>query len=156
MIRLDAPGALVSVLTVLLGVSIAGCGSDSEPERNHVEQTDRTAEPAGGPVGSGPGAELYISYCAACHSEDGSGIGSIYPPLAGSEFLQDREQTIGAILNGLQGPITVGEKEYNGTMPPLPPIYDNEQAAAVINYVVERFGGGSWQTTAEEVAAIRE
>jgi len=147
----------LSVLLIVCGFSLCGCDSEansesarSEPE--HVEQSRAGA----GEAEAGPGPELYLAYCAACHRDDGSGIGSIYPPLDRSDFLEDRERTIDAILNGLQGPITIDGKEYNGTMPPLPPMYDDETAAAVINYVVDRFGGGSWQTTAEEVAAKRD
>lgn len=150
-------GGPVSALVLVFALGLCGCTADDEGDarRINVEQIDRRADEAQ-QVGSGPGAEQYLAYCAACHRDDGSGIGSIYPPLDGSDFLADRERTIDAIINGLQGPITIDGKEYNGTMPPLPPIYDNETAAAVINYVIDRFGGGSWQTTAEEVAAIRD
>lgn len=102
------------------------------------------------------GMEVYARYCRTCHREDGSGVGEIFPPLAGSDFLKDKDRTIDVIVNGLSGPVTVNGEEYNGVMSSLPSIYDNEQAAAVINYVVEKFGDGSWDATASDVEAIRK
>lgn len=149
-------GEVLSALVIVFAIGLGACTSGEEKSaRGESEQTAEMRADAG-QIDAGPGADVYLSYCAACHKDDGSGIGSIFPPLDGSDFLTDRERTIDAILNGLQGPITIDGKEYNGTMPPLPPMYDDETAAAVINYVVDRFGGGSWQTTAEEVAAIRD
>lgn len=157
MIRARISGEVLCALLIVCGISLCGCASEEEAdERQSPEQRVETRADAAQAEEAGPGVELYLAYCAACHRDDGSGIGSIYPPLDGSDFLADRERTIDAILNGLSGPITIDGKEYNGTMPPLPPMYDDERAAAVINYVVDRFGGGSWQTTAEEVAAIRD
>lgn len=102
------------------------------------------------------GEEVYRRYCMTCHREDGSGIGEIFPPLAGSDFLKDKDRTIDAIVNGLSGPITVNGKEYSGVMSALPGIYDNEQAAAVINYVAKTFGDNSWSVTPSQVDAIRK
>jgi mono/diheme cytochrome c family protein len=140
---------VASAWVVIFATSFIGCAS--KEKKSSREGAEQSAEES-----AGSGEAVYVAYCAACHQEDGGGIGSIFPPLDQSDFLADRERTIDAILNGLQGPIMIDGKEYNGTMPPLPPIYDNESAAAVINYVVDRFGRGSWQTTAEEVSAKRD
>ena len=105
---------------------------------------------------SGPGAKMYGEYCSACHGAEGKGQSGIFPPLAGSEFLKEKDRTIDAIVNGLQGEITIEGVTYNGIMPPLPDSYDNAAVADVINYVLGRFGEGAWQTTPEEVAGIRD
>ena len=102
------------------------------------------------------GSEIYISYCAACHGQAGEGQGNIYPPLAGSDFFADKEKTISAIVNGLHGEITVNGKKYNGIMNKLPSIYDNQEAAEVINFTLQQFADSLWQTTKEVVARIRD
>lgn len=130
-------------------VNCRGIVGNGPPKRGSV-----TTEPAEGKAGIG--AEIYQNYCQTCHQSDGKGIGSIFPPLAGSDFLAEKEQTIGAIVNGLQGTITVNGKEFDGVMPPLLSVYDNDQAAAVINYVMEKFGGNAWSTTAAEVKKVRK
>lgn len=101
------------------------------------------------------GAQVYNTYCKTCHQADGKGVENVFPPLAGSDYLKNKEQTIDAIVNGLQGRIAVNGVEYVGVMPPLAPTYDDEQAAAVINYVMKTFGDGSWSTTSAEVGRIR-
>ena len=107
-------------------------------------------------VESNVGKNIYSRYCAACHGETGEGQGNIFPPLANSDFLRDKEKTISAIVNGLQGEIIVNGKKYNGMMNRLPAIYDNQEAAEVINFTLQKFADSSWQTTAEEVAKIRD
>lgn len=148
-------GALAASSMATITV-LPGCSSGAR-EEDRTEQIRSVGATVGDrEVGSGRGAEVYLEYCAACHGENGEGIGSIYPPLADADYLQDRDRTVRSILNGLEGPITVNGREFNGVMPPLPPAYDDETAAAVINYVVERFGGDSWHVTAEEVSGIRD
>jgi len=101
------------------------------------------------------GAAVFNEYCSTCHGGDGAGVGNIYPPLAASDFLIDKEKVVDAVVNGLQGEIIVNGKTFNAVMPPLPPAYNDEAAASVIRYVVGRFSDGSWSVTAEEVAAVR-
>lgn len=115
-----------------------------------------TETAASGGAENAMGAEVYKNYCQTCHQEDGAGIDPVFPPLAGSDYLKKKNETIDAIVNGKQGKITVSGKEYDGVMPPLISLYDNEQAAAVINYVVQKYGDGSWSTTADEVKSIRK
>lgn len=114
------------------------------------------SSPAVGRSTNGPGAKLYAQYCSACHGADGEGQSGIFPPLAGSDFYADKDRTIDAVVNGLQGEITVKGVTYNGIMPPLPDSYDDRTVAEVINYVVGKFGEEAWQTTPEEVAGIRD
>lgn len=101
------------------------------------------------------GKTIFKKYCATCHKEDGTGLGRVFPPID-PEFLRDRDRSIDAIVNGLRGEITVKGQKYNGIMSPMPRLYDNEQASAVINYVVETFGDTVWTTTPEEIKEIRK
>ena len=35
------------------------------------------------------GRTLYLQYCSACHQADGKGLAQLYPPLNGSDYLND-------------------------------------------------------------------
>lgn len=123
--------------------------------------TDATAKPSGSTSGVSDevlakGASVYKEYCQTCHQAGGEGTAGVFPPLAESDFLKDKEKAMDAILNGLQGEITVKGQKYNNVMVKLPSNYDNEAASAVINYTVQRFGSGAWTTTADEVAKVRK
>ena len=157
--RLDIGVMKVLIVPSLLCVALLSTGCDSpEAGEQPGDAGKRTTEEGS----SDPsqqfvrGAEVYVEYCAACHREDGTGIGKIYPPLKGSDYLEDKDQTIRSVVNGLDGELEVNGTTYNAMMPPLPPAYSDEDAAEVINYMMAKFAEGSWSTTTEEVSSVRE
>lgn len=94
--------------------------------------------------------------CAACHGQNGEG-GPIAPPLAGSEWVNGPVSNLIRIqLRGLQGPITVKDKEYNfpGGMAALA-YQTDEQIAGVLTYVRNSFGNKAPAVKPEQVAALR-
>ena len=47
------------------------------------------------------GAKVYATYCANCHQQDGKGLASLYPPLAGSDYLlEDMARAACIVKNG--------------------------------------------------------
>jgi nitrite reductase (NO-forming) len=99
------------------------------------------------------GKNVYTTTCAPCHQAGGEGIANVFPPLAKSDYLNDKEATIKTVLNGLQGQITVNGKTYNGVMPPQN--LTNEQTAAVLTYVYKNWGNSGKTVTPEEVEKLR-
>ncbi len=99
--------------------------------------------------------------CAACHGQNGEG-GPMAPPLAapplaGSAWVAGPVSNLIRIqLRGLQGPITVKDKEYNipGGMAALS-FQSDEQIAAVLTYVRNSFGNKAAAVKAEQVTSLR-
>lgn len=113
----------------------------------------QTAEAA--PAGASPGEVTYLTVCASCHQRDGRGVPSVFPPLAGSDYLMaDKERSIRIVLGGLSGPIQVLGQTYNSSMPALPNLSD-QQVADVLTYIRNNFGNRGAPVTAAEVAAVR-
>jgi nitrite reductase (NO-forming)/hydroxylamine reductase len=101
------------------------------------------------------GQGVYNANCAACHQPNGQGLAGAFPPLAGSDFLKgDRKKVMSAALFGLSGPITVNGVEYNGVMPSLGHLPDEDLAAA-LTYVFASWGNDGAAVSVEEVAALR-
>ena len=101
------------------------------------------------------GEAIYLANCAACHQPTGQGLAGAFPPLAGSDFLKgDRKAVMSAALFGLSGPITVNNVEYNGVMPSLGHLPDEDLAAA-LSYVFNAWGNDGAAVSVEEVAALR-
>ena len=83
----------------------------------------------------------------------GDGIANVYPPLAKSDYLADKEKTILQVIKGSSGEIVVNGKTYNNTMPPQQ--LNDEEVAAVLTYVYTNMGNSGGAVTASEVAAVR-
>jgi len=100
------------------------------------------------------GKSVYLTTCYACHQLNGEGMPNVFPPLAKSDFLnKNKEAAINAVINGLQGEITIKGKKYNGIMPPQN--LNNRQIAAVLTYVYSQWGNSGKKVTEEEVAKVR-
>jgi nitrite reductase (NO-forming) len=100
------------------------------------------------------GSAIFTQSCVACHQTNGTGLGDVFPPVAGSDYLNaDVTRAIRTVTNGLSGPITVNGIEYQGQMPPLG--LTDEQVANVLTYVYSQWGNSGAVVTPEEVRAVR-
>jgi nitrite reductase (NO-forming) len=77
----------------------------------------------------------------------------VFPPLAKSDFLVDKEKTISQVIHGYTGKLVVNGKEYNNTMPPQS--LSDEEVANVLTYVYGSFGNDGRTVSVEEVKAVR-
>jgi nitrite reductase (NO-forming) len=100
------------------------------------------------------GQKLFNSICAACHQAGGQGIPRIFPPLAGSDFLNaDKNRAIGVVLIGRQGELVVNGVKFNNSMPAFP--LGDDDISSVLTYVYNSFGNSGFEVTPEEVNAVR-
>ena len=107
------------------------------------------------------GKKLYNTpgACVTCHQANGLGLAAAnFPPLANSEWVTGSEEVIVRIvLNGVQGPMKVGDKEY-GAVPMVPTLWaswSDDDIAAVISYVRNEWGNEAPLVTPETVKRIR-
>lgn len=91
------------------------------------------------------GRELYHRSCAACHMHEGEGAygAGYYPPLANNSKMASKYYTIGILINGLRG------------MPSFHMMMNDEQMAAVTQYIMTDLNGLEATVTAADVAQIR-
>lgn len=104
------------------------------------------------------GEEVYTANCITCHMQSGEGLEGAYPPLAKADFVaKDKtgKKSIGVVLNGLSGEITVNGKKYNMPMTPLNYLSD-QQIADVLNYVRNSWGNKAKAITEDMVKAERK
>ena len=101
------------------------------------------------------GKALFAGTCSVCHQADGKGLEGVFPPLAGSDFLNaDQKRAIGIALNGLNGKVVVNGKEFNSVMPPMSQLNDDE-VANILTYVFNSWGNKGGQIKAADVAGVR-
>jgi len=124
---------------------LGNLGATAAAARTSREEGSRTAA----------GESTFLGTCATCHQRDAAGLSTIFPPLAGSDYLMaDRTRSIEIILHGLSGPVTVNGASFNGVMPAFSNLTDHE-VANVLTYIRANFGNEGDAITDEEVAAVR-
>jgi len=116
------------------------------------------APPPGGPKSKTErlelGRRLFTSICAACHQPTGRGLPNVFPPLAGSDFLNaDKNRAIKIVINGRQGEVVVNGTRFNNTMPKFP--LDDDDIANVLTYVYNSFGNSGFEVEPQEVKPLR-
>jgi mono/diheme cytochrome c family protein len=100
------------------------------------------------------GRRLFTSVCAACHQPTGRGLPNMFPPLAGSDYLNaDKNRAIKIVIFGRQGEVVVNGQKFNNNMPLFPLSDDN--IANVLTYVYNSFGNSGFEVTPDEVKVLR-
>ncbi len=100
------------------------------------------------------GRRLFTSICAACHQPTGRGLPNVFPPLAGSDYLNaDKNRAIQTVLFGRQGQVVVNGRKFNNNMPSFP--LTDQDVANVLTFVYNSFGNSGLEVTPEEVKALR-
>lgn len=94
------------------------------------------------------GAEVYRNQCISCHQADGEGVRGQFPPLArNSDLFLAQDFPVRVVLHGIEGKIDVQGQSYDGVMPALDILSDDE-IAAVVNYVRTQWGNDALRPTA--------
>lgn len=102
------------------------------------------------------GSILYTKYCMTCHQADGKGVRGMFPPLAGNaKITGPSADLIKIVLFGLQGPITVNERDYNQPMPAQGYLNDT-QIADILNYIRNSWENKAQPITPGDVGKIRK
>jgi mono/diheme cytochrome c family protein len=102
------------------------------------------------------GGQVYTSHCLACHQATGQGLPGVFPPLAGSEWVNGKASTmIQIVLHGINGSLTVKGATYKGQMPTFKDQLSDAEIAAVISHVRTSFGNSAGKVTADDVKAER-
>lgn len=119
-----------------------------------VAELQGAPPPAAGAVVDG--AAVFGVRCAACHQATGAGLPGVFPPLAGSEWVTGKAETLVAlVLHGINGPLTVKGNSYNGAMPAFKEQLQDGEIAAVLSHVRSTWGNKSDAISAETVAKVR-
>jgi len=140
---------IVSILSVGLATALTGCGrlrapSAPPPPQAGADEEEFLAE----------GQALYQEFCAICHF---AGEGNdLNPPMIGSAMVEDPDPAafIRVILFGQSGPTVVAGRAYDGIMPPMDWLSD-EEVAAVATWTRQQFGGAETRVNPAQVETIR-
>ncbi|MDQ2068790.1 c-type cytochrome [Natronospira bacteriovora] len=112
------------------------------------------------PSGHEVGFELYQANCMACHGGEGQGRRGHFPPLADHvpEMLGrdgGRAYLIDVILFGVTGETQVQGITYDGYMPGMPQLADQD-IARILNYLAHAWGNDNELSAGFEPYAAKE
>ncbi len=86
------------------------------------------------------GKGLYEKNCQNCHGSDGNGLGTLYPPLTDSSYLNLNRNKLACIIkNGQTGAVRINNIAYDGIMPGNQTMAEID-IAQVIVYITNSFG----------------
>ncbi len=79
---------------------------------------------------------------------------NVFPPLAGSDFLNaDKSRAIRIVLSGRQGEVVVNGQKFNNNMPAFP--LGDQDVANVLTFVYNSFGNSGLEVNPDEVKTVR-
>lgn len=107
------------------------------------------------------GQKTYMLVCFACHQPTGLGMPNMFPPLAGSDWVNapKPDRIIRNVLHGMTGPITINGKPFTTAAPLMPPqggALSDKQIADVLTYVRNSWGNKASAVSVDQVKAIRD
>ncbi len=137
----------------LSAILMSSCGSKTE--KKEVLPLETVPEVSSSAPTEHPGKKVYDQYCKACHQNQGQGVPSIFPPLTPNKYVEDKEQIIAIVLNGMSGKMELDGETYNGLMTPHAHL-TNQQLADVITYVRSSFGNQLEGVSPDEIQAARQ
>ncbi|WP_425392685.1 c-type cytochrome [Ekhidna sp.] len=124
---------LIGIFTLLLFA--CGSGEEKKEEKESMNSRDEIRLKQY----QVQGAKVYATYCANCHQQDGKGLASLYPPLAGADYLLENLPRAACIIkNGQSKEIVVNGVTYNQMMPGNP--ITNLEVAEVLTYIGNAWG----------------
>jgi len=86
------------------------------------------------------GERLYSEHCANCHMADGKGLAALYPPLAGSDYLQNNLNKLPCIIRyGVHDSLLVNGVVYDTPMVGIVTLSDVE-INNIGNYILQAWG----------------
>jgi len=137
---------------LLLAAAIAACSAKKKPGEPQASASAATAAAAtASDAAAEVGARIYSGNCVPCHQQNGVGIPSVYPSLAGSSVvLGDPAQLALWVIRG-QRPASMPAGRYPtqmlqfGWMKPA-------DAAALFSYLRSNFGNSAAPVDAAAVA----
>ena len=133
--------------------------SAQQPSGTYTPQHDVAREPVNGnrvPDPLSVGFNVYRSFCARCHQDDGTGVPQVFPALAGNPAVltEDTTSLIRLLVEGGNSPATLSGPARQ-QMPRYADTLSDAEIARVLTYVRSAWGNHAQPVTGNDVASLR-
>jgi len=102
-----------------------------------------------------PGQRLYGRHCLSCHQADGGGVPNMQPAITGGTWVTGDARALALfVMTGGFDSAQRKESDNSNVMPAFGHLSD-EDLAAILTWIREKFGKGASAVTAAQVAEAR-
>lgn len=134
--------------------------SAQQPYGTYAPRADVARSPQNGsrvPDALSAGYNVYRSFCARCHREDGKGVPNAFPALAGnsSVLAEDTTSLIRLLVEGGNSPSTLTGPPRQ-QMPRYADTLADAQIAQALTYIRGSWGNNAQPVTANDVSSLRQ
>lgn len=133
---------IVGASRLAIAITIALLPACSEPQRDPTQWPLSREELERSAPSRDPAELTYRRYCIGCHGSDGRGNGG----LTGADLTAQNGPLASKADGELQASVRDGKRGATATMPPHRPVLKDEEIAAVVSYVRQRFGQTAQRT----------
>jgi mono/diheme cytochrome c family protein len=140
---LKVAAKLLSILALITAVS-CGPKQGNQPETTSIKYNQYYVQ----------GEQLYVNHCSNCHQKSGTGRGLVYPPLKGSDYLQENFESVLCLMRyGISGELVVNGNNFNQAMPGISTLTDLE-VAEIATYIFNTWGNRSGIVEVQDATSI--
>jgi len=133
----------------------AGAARGEPPVATPPAAAANAAVPANPASPEDPGKRLYVRHCLSCHQADGGGVPNMQPAIAGGAWVKGDPGALALfVMTGGFDSAQRKDSAVDNVMPPFAQLGDDE-LAAILTYIRQKFGGGAAAVDAAQVAAAR-
>lgn len=128
---------------VTLALAMSACATGAEP-------------PGGAPAPDAvAGQQAYARNCLSCHQADGYGVPNMQPAITGGTWVKGDPRALALfVMTGGFNSAERKESESHNVMPAFRQLPD-EELAAILTFIRQKFGKGASPVSAAEVAEAR-
>jgi len=146
----------------ILGSALVACATGAEPPTPASAAAPATSSPSAQtstlPASGGAaaaGQQAYARNCLSCHQSDGYGVPNMQPAITGGTWVQGDVKALALfVMTGGFNSAERKESDSHNVMPAFRQLPDDE-LAAILTYIRQKFGKGASPVSAAEVAAAR-
>lgn len=139
-------------LALLGAVAIVGCALAGETPPASAPQEKAAVAVDSRP----PGQRLYGRHCLSCHQADGYGVPNMQPAITGGTWVKGEAKALALFV--MTGGFDSAQRKEGAVSHNVMPAFrqlSDEDLAAILSYIREKFGGGASAVTPAEVAEAR-
>jgi len=130
-----------------ISIFLYSCGGSNKQESVETMQNNQIAT-----TEFLKGKQIYELRCANCHKKNGNGMGGLYPPISGSDYLVGHfDEVVCLIKKGSNAPLVVNGKEYKMPMPPHSDL-SKVEISDLMNYIMNAWSNKLGPVTTRKVS----